>query len=119
MYTPLTKCNTRTHTHTKQLPSPRPAPTQGEDGSFFPSLTHSVGADAAAHLATEQEEGEEEDRDIPPAEGSCDVVLVDAPCSSTGVLRRHPSLRWTLEPQDALVGMAAQQKELLGQAQVR
>lgn len=25
-----------------------------------------------------------------------DVVLVDAPCSSSGVLRRHPSQRWTL-----------------------
>mmetsp|Transcript_21669 Transcript_21669/g.33915 ORF Transcript_21669/g.33915 Transcript_21669/m.33915 type:complete len:190 (-) Transcript_21669:26-595(-) len=29
-------------------------------------------------------------------EGGVDVVLVDAPCSSTGVLRRHPSLRWQL-----------------------
>lgn len=28
--------------------------------------------------------------------GGADVVLVDAPCSSSGVLRRHPSLRWTL-----------------------
>ena len=26
-----------------------------------------------------------------------DVVLVDAPCSSLGVLRRHPSLRWQLD----------------------
>ena len=23
-------------------------------------------------------------------QGACDVVLVDAPCSSSGVLRRHP-----------------------------
>lgn len=26
-----------------------------------------------------------------------DVVLVDAPCSSSGVLRRHPSQRWALD----------------------
>jgi hypothetical protein len=58
------------------------------------------------------------DDDPPPAEGSCDVVLVDAPCSSTGVLRRRPSLRWTLDPQQALVGLPEQQKELLAQAQV-
>ncbi|HEY4223353.1 MAG TPA: RsmB/NOP family class I SAM-dependent RNA methyltransferase, partial [Myxococcota bacterium] len=29
-----------------------------------------------------------------PREGSADVVLVDAPCSSTGVLRRSPDLRF-------------------------
>lgn len=57
--------------------------------------------------------------DPPPAEGSCDVVLVDAPCSSTGVLRRRPSLRWTLDPPQALAGLPEQQKELLVQAQVR
>lgn len=28
--------------------------------------------------------------------GTADVVLVDAPCSSSGVLRRHPSQRWSL-----------------------
>lgn len=56
--------------------------------------------------------------DPPPAEGSCDVVLVDAPCSSTGVLRRRPSLRWTLDPPQALMALPEQQRELLAQAQV-
>ncbi|KAJ8602506.1 hypothetical protein CTAYLR_001263 [Chrysophaeum taylorii] len=37
------------------------------------------------------------DRLESPARGDFDVVLVDAPCSSTGVLRRHPSLRWQLD----------------------
>jgi 16S rRNA (cytosine967-C5)-methyltransferase len=29
--------------------------------------------------------------------GTYDVALVDAPCSGTGVLRRHPENRWKLE----------------------
>lgn len=33
-----------------------------------------------------------------PAPGSADVVLVDAPCSALGPLRRSPDLRFTLTP---------------------
>lgn len=29
---------------------------------------------------------------------SVDAALVDAPCSSSGVLRRRPSLRWDMDP---------------------
>jgi 16S rRNA (cytosine967-C5)-methyltransferase len=32
--------------------------------------------------------------------GTCDVVLVDAPCSGTGVLRRNPDTGWSLQPDD-------------------
>ncbi|MBM4282184.1 MAG: RsmB/NOP family class I SAM-dependent RNA methyltransferase [Deltaproteobacteria bacterium] len=31
-----------------------------------------------------------------------DVVLVDAPCSGTGVLRRNPDTAWTLQPDDVV-----------------
>jgi hypothetical protein len=35
-----------------------------------------------------------------PAPGSLDAVLVDAPCSGLGTLRRHPEKRWRVTPDD-------------------
>ena len=43
-------------------------------------------------------------RDLSKVEGlldAYDTVLVDAPCSGTGTLRRHPEIRWHLTPEDA------------------
>src|SRR5690606_37773702 len=31
---------------------------------------------------------------------SFDAVLLDAPCSSTGTVRRHPDVPWTKKPED-------------------
>lgn len=36
----------------------------------------------------------------PPLSGPFDGVLVDAPCTGTGTLRRHPEIRWRLRPED-------------------
>ncbi|MBR3157991.1 MAG: hypothetical protein IKF14_02695 [Atopobiaceae bacterium] len=39
--------------------------------------------------------------DLPPELATeFDVVFVDAPCSGTGTLRRHPEIPWTLTPAD-------------------
>jgi 16S rRNA (cytosine967-C5)-methyltransferase len=39
--------------------------------------------------------------------GQADAVLLDAPCSSTGTIRRHPDLPWLKRPSDlaALIGI--------------
>ena len=37
-----------------------------------------------------------------PFRGRFDRILVDAPCSGTGTLGRHPEIRWRLQPEDLL-----------------
>ena len=43
--------------------------------------------------------------------GCCAAVLLDAPCSGTGTLRRHPEIRWRVGP-GGLAGLAATQRQL-------
>jgi len=51
-------------------------------------------------------------KDFPAA---CDGVLVDAPCSNLGVLRRNPEVKWRRQPSD--IALASQrQREILGSA---
>jgi 16S rRNA (cytosine967-C5)-methyltransferase len=47
--------------------------------------------------------------------GQVDVVVVDAPCSSLGVLRRSPDLRYRLSPDD-VAAVAPVQRQLLERA---
>jgi len=57
------------------------------------------------------------DLNCPPpfvAPASCDGVLVDAPCSGLGVLRRNPEARWRLQPADITV-LAERQAMILNQ----
>lgn len=44
-----------------------------------------------------------------------DAVLLDAPCSATGTIRRHPDVAWTKRPED-VDKLAALQARLLDQA---
>lgn len=42
----------------------------------------------------------------------CDAVLVDAPCSNLGVLRRNPEVKWRRQPED-LGPLATRQRTIL------
>jgi len=44
--------------------------------------------------------------------GQCDIVLLDVPCSGTGVIRRHPDTKWKLSP-ELLQGYIQLQQDLL------
>jgi len=48
----------------------------------------------------------------PPVSGELDAVLVDAPCSGLGTIRRHPEIRWRRRPAD-LVDNAHRQFAIL------
>ena len=50
-----------------------------------------------------------------PAEGTFDRVLADVPCSATGILGRHPDVRWHRDPEQ-LADLAARQLLLLQRA---
>ncbi len=57
---------------------------------------------------------------LPPESERFDRVLVDAPCSGLGTLRRHPEIRWRFKPSD-LSELAVTQEKVLqaGAARVR
>jgi 16S rRNA (cytosine967-C5)-methyltransferase len=62
------------------------------------------------HLAVADAAG-----NLPFGKGSFDRVLVDAPCSGTGTLRRNPEIRWRLNETD-IVELAEKQKRILSNA---
>ena len=49
-------------------------------------------------------------------EGSFDVVLLDAPCSGLGVIRRKPEIKWNKSSED-IASLAALQHQLLDRVQ--
>lgn len=67
----------------------------GPSGGFGPVAISAAVADATA-----------------PAVARCASVLVDAPCTGTGTLRRHPDGRWRVGPED-LASLAALQARIL------
>jgi len=74
--------------------------------------------ESAARLglrAIETHCGEVEDL-APGFAGSCDRVLVDAPCSNLGVLRRNPDVKWRRGPADLARAPGRQQRILAAAA---
>jgi len=57
----------------------------------------------------------ERDERIKRLAGKIDRVLVDAPCSGLGTLRRNPDLKWRQSPQ-AVAELQAKQRAILGSA---
>jgi 16S rRNA (cytosine967-C5)-methyltransferase len=55
------------------------------------------------------------DGPLPFRAASFDTVLIDAPCSGLGTVRRDPDIRWRRSPED-LPRLAAAQRELLARA---
>jgi 16S rRNA (cytosine967-C5)-methyltransferase len=51
----------------------------------------------------------------PELRGACDAVLVDAPCSNLGVLRRNPEVKWRRQPSDLALA-SRRQSEILDAA---
>jgi 16S rRNA (cytosine967-C5)-methyltransferase len=41
-----------------------------------------------------------------------DAILLDAPCTASGIVRRHPDVRWLRRPAD-VAALAATQRQLL------
>jgi 16S rRNA (cytosine967-C5)-methyltransferase len=54
----------------------------------------------------------ERDAKLKRLAAKCDRVLVDAPCSGLGTLRRNPDLKWRQTP-DAIAEMAGRQRDIL------
>jgi 16S rRNA (cytosine967-C5)-methyltransferase len=54
----------------------------------------------------------EADPKLARLEGRADAVLVDAPCSGTGTLRRNPDLKWR-QPESAIDELIAKQRSIL------
>jgi 16S rRNA (cytosine967-C5)-methyltransferase len=54
-------------------------------------------------------------RRLPMQDAALDRVLVDAPCSGLGALRRRPDARWRIRPDD-VARLAELQRELLAEA---
>ena len=57
----------------------------------------------------------ENDTHVKRLAGKCDRVLVDAPCSGLGTLRRNPDLKWRQTPQ-SVVELAVKQLSILAAA---
>jgi 16S rRNA (cytosine967-C5)-methyltransferase len=56
------------------------------------------------------------DADLPQLpESHFDAILLDAPCSSTGTVRRHPDVPWRKQPED-IAALAVLQRAMLARA---
>ena len=96
-----------------------------QEGKVRAASSRMAVAGMSAHVASLAFDGCELDRPDLPAEltGSFDTVFIDAPCSGTGTLRRHPEIVWGLERGSVAInrpdGLPALQLQMLRSASAR
>jgi 16S rRNA (cytosine967-C5)-methyltransferase len=73
-------------------------------------LSRTVAESGARHVHIVQANA----RGLPPFRDVFDAVLVDAPCTGLGTIRRDPDIRWRRREED-LRDLADAQREMLGQ----
>jgi 16S rRNA (cytosine967-C5)-methyltransferase len=71
--------------------------------------------DNLARLQLKAEDVVADAAEWPGGDGTFDGVLVDAPCTSTGTIRRHPDVAWLRQEAD-IAALTALQKRLLQKA---
>src|SRR5262245_36063485 len=71
--------------------------------------------DNLTRLALQAESGVADAAEWPAEPASFDGILVDAPCTSTGTIRRHPDVAWLRQEGD-IAALSALQKRLLQKA---
>ncbi len=79
--------------------------------SRLASLRERAGRAGATIIHPVRIAGEDDPR-LERYEGRADLVFVDAPCSGTGTLRRHPDLKWRLAEGD-VAGYVDMQRRIL------
>jgi 16S rRNA (cytosine967-C5)-methyltransferase len=70
---------------------------------------------SAKRLGFTSIEAAQKDASVPEGEGNADAVLVDAPCSGLGILRKQPDIKFSRKPED-MAALACLQRELLAAA---
>jgi len=105
------------------LPSPLPEGEVGNAAALGESSASVEFPSAETAFPSPSREGQVEGKpgenptgcDFSVRHSQFDKVLVDAPCSNTGVMRRRVDLRWRIQP-EAIQRLRAMQLELLRQA---
>lgn len=78
-------------------------------GRIYENLTR---LDLTATVAVENAARPEMWQSVDNQFGSWDAILLDAPCTASGIVRRHPDIRWLRRPSD-VANLASQQHQLL------
>lgn len=82
------------------------------EGEFIANEVSSKRAELVAQVVTRGKITSFDGRELPAELGSFDRILIDAPCTGLGALRRRPEVRWRRDPKD-LRALVELQSELL------